>query len=102
MTRSLWLIDQQQSSPSLFISFKFNLRFCDLSSILEPGRPVRTDKSAILDDTIRILNQLKNEAQELKETNEKLLEEIKTLKLLSVFSRLSRAHQARYMVDLEV
>ncbi|KAK4263404.1 hypothetical protein QN277_028816 [Acacia crassicarpa] len=25
MTRSLWLIDQQQSSPSLFISFNFNL-----------------------------------------------------------------------------
>ncbi|KAK4266128.1 hypothetical protein QN277_027095 [Acacia crassicarpa] len=59
---------------------KLNDRFCDLSSVLEPGRPVRTDKSAILDDTIRILNQLKNEAQELKETNEKLLEEIKTLK----------------------
>ncbi|XP_054804767.1 transcription factor bHLH104-like [Prosopis cineraria] len=59
---------------------KLNDRFCDLNSVLEPGRPVRTDKSAILDDTIRILNQLKNEAQELKETNEKLLEEIKLLK----------------------
>ncbi|GAU25264.1 hypothetical protein TSUD_17770 [Trifolium subterraneum] len=54
--------------------------FCDLSAVLEPGRPVRTDKPAILDDAIRVLNQLKTEAQELKETNEKLLEEIKCLK----------------------
>ncbi|KAK7243065.1 hypothetical protein RIF29_37849 [Crotalaria pallida] len=59
---------------------KFNERFCELSSALEPGRPVKTDKPAILDDTIRVLNQLKTEAQELKETNEKLLEEIKCLK----------------------
>ncbi|WJX17202.1 hypothetical protein P8452_07141 [Trifolium repens] len=59
---------------------KLNERFCDLSSVLEPGRPVRTDKPAILDDAIRVLNQLKTEAQELKETNEKLLEEIKCLK----------------------
>ncbi|KAH1190253.1 Transcription factor bHLH104 [Glycine soja] len=55
-------------------------RFCDLSSVLEPGRPVRTDKPAILDDAIRVLSQLKTEAQELKKTNEKLLEEIKCLK----------------------
>ncbi|WJX10758.1 hypothetical protein P8452_01441 [Trifolium repens] len=59
---------------------KLNERFCDLSAVLEPGRPVRTDKPAILDDAIRVLNQLKSEAQELKETNEKLLEEIKCLK----------------------
>ncbi|KAI5397524.1 hypothetical protein KIW84_063371 [Lathyrus oleraceus] len=55
-------------------------RFCDLSAVLDPGRPVRTDKPAILDDAIRVLNQLKTEAEELKETNEKLLEEIKCLK----------------------
>ncbi|XP_027366367.1 transcription factor bHLH104-like [Abrus precatorius] len=59
---------------------RLNERFCDLSSVLEPGRPVRTDKPAILDDAIRVLSQLKTEAQELKETNEKLLEEIKCLK----------------------
>ncbi|KAF7837492.1 transcription factor bHLH104-like [Senna tora] len=59
---------------------KLNDRFTDLSSVLEPGRPVKTDKPTILDDAIRTLNQLKNEAQELKETNEKLLEEIKSLK----------------------
>lgn len=43
-------------------------RFCELSSVLEPGRPVKTDKPAILDDAIRVLSQLKTEAQELKET----------------------------------
>ncbi|XP_057430969.1 transcription factor bHLH104 isoform X2 [Lotus japonicus] len=59
---------------------KLNERFCELSSVLEPGRPVKTDKPAILDDAIRVLSQLKTEAQELKETNEKLLEEIKCLK----------------------
>ncbi|KAK8661515.1 hypothetical protein V6N13_091114 [Hibiscus sabdariffa] len=59
---------------------KLNERFADLSSILEPGRPAKTDKSAILDDAIRVLTQLRTEAQELKETNENLLEEIKSLK----------------------
>ncbi|XP_061348782.1 transcription factor bHLH104-like [Gastrolobium bilobum] len=60
---------------------KLNERFCDLSSVLEPGKPVKTDKPAILDDAIRVLSQLKTEANELKETNEKLLEEIKSLKV---------------------
>ncbi|XP_024019435.1 transcription factor bHLH104 isoform X1 [Morus notabilis] len=59
---------------------RLNDRFMDLCSVLEPWRPTRTDKPAILDDAIRVLNQLKDEAQELKETNEKLLEEIKSLK----------------------
>ncbi|THF96397.1 hypothetical protein TEA_017008 [Camellia sinensis var. sinensis] len=55
-------------------------RFVELSSILEPGRPPKTDKLAILGDAIRVLNQLRAESQEFKETNEKLLEEIKSLK----------------------
>ncbi|CAN0887359.1 Transcription factor bHLH104 [Linum grandiflorum] len=59
---------------------RLNDRFQDLSAVLEPGRPVKVDKPAILDDAIRALNQLKSEAQELKETNEKLQEEIKSLK----------------------
>ncbi|KAK7279215.1 hypothetical protein RJT34_24261 [Clitoria ternatea] len=59
---------------------KLNEKFCELSSVLEPGRTVRTDKPAILDDAIRVLSQLKTEALELKETNEKLLEEVKCLK----------------------
>ncbi|KAL1222670.1 Transcription factor bHLH34 [Cardamine amara subsp. amara] len=59
---------------------KLNDRFMDLSSVLEPGRTPKTDKSAILDYAIRVLNQLRGEAHELKETNQKLLEEIKSLK----------------------
>ncbi|KAM7485193.1 hypothetical protein LguiA_001202 [Lonicera macranthoides] len=55
-------------------------KFSELSSILEPGRPARTDKLAIIGDSIRVLNQLKTESQEYKEANERLLEEIKTLK----------------------
>lgn len=56
-------------------------RFTELSAILEPGRPMKTDKLAILGDAIRVLNQLKTESQEYKEMNEKLLEGIKTLKV---------------------
>nr|WIE96067.1 basic helix-loop-helix transcription factor [Loropetalum chinense var. rubrum]WIE96068.1 basic helix-loop-helix transcription factor [Loropetalum chinense var. rubrum] len=59
---------------------RLNDRFLELSSILEPGRPAKTDKSAILGDAIRVLNQLRTEAQELKEANEKIQEEIKNLK----------------------
>uniref|UniRef100_A0A0D3D5K4 Uncharacterized protein n=1 Tax=Brassica oleracea var. oleracea TaxID=109376 RepID=A0A0D3D5K4_BRAOL len=43
-------------------------------------KDAKTDKPAILDDAIRVMNQLRGEAYELKETNQKLLEEIKTLK----------------------
>ncbi|KAL3642060.1 hypothetical protein CASFOL_012875 [Castilleja foliolosa] len=59
---------------------KLNEKFSELSSTLEPGKPVKTDKSALLGDAIRALHQLKTESQEYKEMNEKLLEEIKTLK----------------------
>uniref|UniRef100_A0A2P2KFR0 BHLH domain-containing protein n=1 Tax=Rhizophora mucronata TaxID=61149 RepID=A0A2P2KFR0_RHIMU len=61
---------------------RLNDRFLDLSTVLEPGRPAKADKPAILDDAIRVLNQLRTEAQELKETNEKLREEIKSLKVV--------------------
>ncbi|KAK4478188.1 hypothetical protein RD792_017471 [Penstemon davidsonii] len=59
---------------------KLNDRFTELFAVLEPGRPVKTDKLAILGDAIRVLNQLRIESVEYKEMNEKLLEEIKTLK----------------------
>ncbi|KAG8370397.1 hypothetical protein BUALT_Bualt14G0112700 [Buddleja alternifolia] len=59
---------------------KLNDRFSDLSAILEPGRPVKTDKLAILGDAIRIIKELKTESQEYQEMNERLLEEIQTLK----------------------
>lgn len=52
-----------------------------MSIALEPSRHTKTNKPAILDDAIRVLNQLKNEAEDLKQTNEKLREELKNLKV---------------------
>ncbi|KAL8145634.1 transcription factor ILR3-like isoform X2 [Apium graveolens] len=59
---------------------KLNERFLELSSILEPGRPPKTDKAAILNDAVRMLTQLRSEANTLKESNEELQEKIKDLK----------------------
>lgn len=58
-----------------------------MSAVLEPGRSVKTEKPAILDDSIRMLTHLRAEHQELKEANEKLLEEIKCLKVSNSFNR---------------
>lgn len=52
-----------------------------MGSILEPGRPPKTDKSALLSDAVRMVTQLRNEAQKLKESNEELQEKIKELKV---------------------
>ncbi|RVW71112.1 Transcription factor bHLH104 [Vitis vinifera] len=60
--------------------------FLDLSSILEPGKSAKTDKLAILGDAIRVLNQLRNEAKDLEDANEKLQEEIRSLKDLLFYS----------------
>lgn len=57
------------------------IRFMELCSILEPGRPARADKVAILSDAARRLNQLRVEAQKLKESNEALEGTIKSLKV---------------------
>ncbi|KAJ1382487.1 Myc-type, basic helix-loop-helix [Sesbania bispinosa] len=59
---------------------KLNERFLELSSILEPGRPPKTDKVAILSDAVRTVTQLRNEAEKLKEMNDDLLEKVKELK----------------------
>ncbi|XP_051127896.1 transcription factor bHLH115-like [Andrographis paniculata] len=59
---------------------KLNEKFSQLAAALEPGRPVKTDKLAILGDAIKMLNQLNNESREYTEMNERLLEEIKNLK----------------------
>lgn len=60
----------------------------ELGSILEPGRPPKTDKTAILSDAVRMVTQLQNEARKLKESNEELQEKIKELKarFLSYFN----------------
>uniref|UniRef100_I1LSN5 BHLH domain-containing protein n=1 Tax=Glycine max TaxID=3847 RepID=I1LSN5_SOYBN len=56
------------------------IRFVELGSILEPGRPAKTDKTAILIDAVRMVTQLRGEAQKLKDTNQGLQEKIKDLK----------------------
>lgn len=52
-----------------------------MSSALEPGRPPKTDKATILGDAVRILTQLRSEAQGLQETNNQLRETVKDLKV---------------------
>ncbi|KAL9691639.1 hypothetical protein QQ045_012064 [Rhodiola kirilowii] len=59
---------------------RFNEKILELSSLIDPTRPVRSDKLVILGDTIQILKQLKTEAHELEEARKKLNEEIKNLK----------------------
>ncbi|RDX58390.1 Transcription factor ILR3, partial [Mucuna pruriens] len=59
---------------------KLNDKFVELGSILEPGRPPKTDKAAILIDAVRMVTQLRDEAQKLKDTNTSLQEKIKELK----------------------
>ncbi|CAJ1956380.1 unnamed protein product [Sphenostylis stenocarpa] len=59
---------------------KLNERFLELSSILEPGRPPKADKVAILSDAARVVVQLRNEAEKLKEMNDELQAKVKELK----------------------
>lgn len=56
-------------------------RFMELSSLLEPGRAPKTDKAAILVDAVRMVTQLRGEAQKLKDSNSGLQEKIKELKV---------------------
>ncbi|XP_078160905.1 transcription factor ILR3-like [Carex rostrata] len=60
---------------------KLNERFVELSTVLDPTRPPKSDKATLLSDAARIVVQLRNEAQEMKESNEKLEEAIKDLKV---------------------
>jgi hypothetical protein len=52
-----------------------------LGSILEPGRTPKTDKAAILVDAVRMVTQLRGEAQKLRDSNLSLQEKIKELKV---------------------
>ncbi|XP_047337075.1 transcription factor ILR3-like [Impatiens glandulifera] len=60
---------------------RLNDKFTELGAILEPGRPPKTDKSAILMDAVRIVTQLRNEAEKFKDANSSLQEKIKELKV---------------------
>nr|AEJ88330.1 putative MYC protein [Tamarix hispida] len=59
---------------------RLNDKFVELAAILEPGRPPKTDKAAILTDAVRMVTQLRSESQKLKDTNSDLQEKIKELK----------------------
>ncbi|KFK35883.1 hypothetical protein AALP_AA4G049100 [Arabis alpina] len=59
---------------------RLNDKFTELSNVMEPGRPPKTDKVAILNDAIRMVNQAREEAQKLKDLNSSLQEKIKELK----------------------
>ncbi|KAL3647092.1 Transcription factor ilr3 [Castilleja foliolosa] len=59
---------------------RLNDKFVELGAILDPGRPPKTDKSAILVDAVRMVTQLRDEAQKLKDTNLNLQDKIKELK----------------------
>jgi hypothetical protein len=48
---------------------------------LEPGKPPKADKVAILSDAARLLEELRSEAQKLKTSNESLQDSIKSLKV---------------------
>lgn len=60
-------------------------RFLELGSTLEPGKPVKADKAAILSDATRMVIQLRSETQQLKDTNGSLEEKIKELKVIHLF-----------------
>ncbi|KAG9145674.1 hypothetical protein Leryth_018723 [Lithospermum erythrorhizon] len=59
---------------------KLNDRFQELSVILEPGRPPKTDKAAILSNAMRMVIQLREEAQKLQESSENLQKKSISLK----------------------
>jgi hypothetical protein len=79
---------QKMNYRIIDIPFHFLLtvyRFLELGSTLEPGKPVKADKAAILSDATRMVIQLRSEAQQLKETNGSLEEKIKELKVIQPF-----------------
>ena len=53
----------------------------ELGSILDPVRPPKMDKAVILVDAVRMVTQLRQETQKLKESNESLQEKINELKV---------------------
>lgn len=61
-----------------------SVRFLELGVVLEPGKTPKMDKSALLYDAIRVVAELRSEAQKLKDSNESLQEKIKELKVCPV------------------
>ncbi|KAK6282078.1 hypothetical protein POUND7_015903 [Theobroma cacao] len=63
-----------------FLYFLCSPVFLELGAILEPGRPPKADKVAILIVAVKMVHQLRSKAQKLKELNEELQAKIKELK----------------------
>lgn len=59
---------------------RLNDKFVELGALMDPGRPPKTDKAAILVDAVRMVTQLRTETQKLKDSNLSLQEKIKELK----------------------
>nr|WDQ29616.1 transcription factor bHLH4 [Santalum album] len=59
---------------------RLNDKFLELGSILDPGRPPKTDKAAVLVDAVKMVTQLRGEAHKLKDSNSDLQQKIKELK----------------------
>ncbi|GFP83116.1 transcription factor ilr3 [Phtheirospermum japonicum] len=57
---------------------KLNDRFIELAALLEPGRPPKTDKSAILADAVRMVTQLRGESGAAAKDNERSTAELFT------------------------
>ncbi|CAI5991171.1 unnamed protein product [Closterium sp. NIES-64] len=56
-------------------------RFLELGKELDPDLPPKTDKAVILNDTVKLLTRLKEEAIALTEGNRQLRDQIKELKV---------------------
>ncbi|KAL3508540.1 hypothetical protein ACH5RR_027941 [Cinchona calisaya] len=59
---------------------RLNDKFVELGALLDPGRPPKTDKAAILVDAVQMVTHLRSEAQKLKDSNQSLQDKIKELK----------------------
>ncbi|PHT97540.1 Transcription factor ILR3 [Capsicum chinense] len=74
---------------------KLNDKFMELAALLEPGSPPKTDNSAILVDAVRVVTQLRGEAQKLKDSNLDLQEKIKELKASICYFLSVEKHELR-------
>ncbi|KAK4398991.1 Transcription factor [Sesamum angolense] len=72
------LNDRQEVFPS--VSSIYVSLFQELSSILEPGRPLKMNKAGILNDAVRLVIQLREEARKLKESHDSLKRKVNELK----------------------
>lgn len=66
----------------------------ELAAVLEPGKPPKSDKVAILSDAIRMMTDLQCETQKLRESKEDLKAKIKELKvrLVAHWTSYTRLH----------